>query len=129
LINAKIHFPRWSEVYRRFKEHEYHDIVPPSDPTMRNTNDLEFTNIKRCHLHTIATRTPIMPCLEDIEWVIMNTYIDNRTILNDEGRCIAYYQLSELEKYCRLHQPEKYMITGFVEKFHRDNDIKKSLAS
>jgi hypothetical protein len=50
-------------------------------------------------------------------------------VINDEGKCAASYQASELEKYYRLHELEKYMITSFMEKFHQDYDIKKFLTS
>jgi len=68
-----------------------------------------------------------MPCFEALEWIIKKTYIEKRIVVNDEGRCIASFQPFEIEKYYRLHQPEKYMIISFVEKIHRDNDIKKIL--
>jgi hypothetical protein len=62
LINAQIPFPGWGEVYKIFREEDYLDIVPPSDLSMRNIDDLVFINIRRSHLHTIATRTLVMPC-------------------------------------------------------------------
>jgi hypothetical protein len=38
------------------------------------------------------------------------------------------YCLSALKNYYRLQQPEKYMITRFMEKFHQDHDVRKILA-
>jgi len=129
LINARSHFPIWGEVYRIFRQEYCLDIVPPSDPHMINTDDFVFVNITRSHLHTIPTRTLFMLCSKAIEWVINHTDVDNIVMLIDEGRCIASYQPLEIEKYYRLHQPKKYMITGFVEKIHRENNIKKILES
>jgi hypothetical protein len=59
--------------------------------------------------------------------MIRHTYTENKTVINDERRCIASFKLSELEKYYRFHQLEKYLIICFVEKFHWENDIKNIL--
>jgi hypothetical protein len=85
----QIPFSRWGELYRRLYEEDYANVIPPSDPQMRNVDELVFINIRKSHLHYVATRTLIMPCSKDLDWIIYHTYVKHRTVLNDGGRCIG----------------------------------------
>jgi len=83
-----------------------------------NIDDFVFSDIRRYHLHKLDITTHIISYSNAIEWTIEHTDIENRIVINDEGKCIALFQPYKLEKYYILHQPKKYMITRIVEQFH-----------
>jgi hypothetical protein len=98
LISPQATFPRWGDIYSKFREEDYLDVIPPSDPSIRNIDEFVFSNIRRSHLHIAVVRIPVMPYSKAIEWVIKYINTENKTIFNDEGRCIASFQQFELEK-------------------------------
>jgi len=53
--------PKWGDIFGRFKEGNYPDIVPLSNPSRRNFNVLVYQNIKNLRLHSIAARAPVLP--------------------------------------------------------------------
>jgi hypothetical protein len=128
-IGPKLPFSGWGEVYKRFHDEEYLDVIRPSDSKMRGGNDLVFINIGKSHLHSVATRTTIVPCSYALDWTISHANMEHRTILNEEGICIGSYLPSKLEKYDNLFQLEVHMIIGFVEQFNKECDTKNILSS
>jgi hypothetical protein len=65
---------------------------------MRGVDDLVFINIRKSCLHFVVARTPIMPYLEALDWIIAHADVKHMTILNEEGRCIGSYFPSEIRK-------------------------------
>jgi hypothetical protein len=65
-INPQISFPVWGEIYRRIREEDYPNLVPPSDPNRRNVDDIVFINIRRFFLHIVVARTPIITCSKTV---------------------------------------------------------------
>jgi hypothetical protein len=91
-------FPGWGEIYRRLKDEDYPQVVPPADPDDRDIDDHVFPNIRAAHLHIVGARTAVLPCSEIIEWILNHADTDARTIVNDQGRTIASFQPVDLEK-------------------------------
>lgn len=123
-----------------FHAEYYPDVVPPSDPKMRGADYLVFINIRKSCLYSVAARTRIIPCSEALGWIISHADVENKTILNEQGRCVGSYLPPELEKYYKLLQLEVYMIKallqlevymikGFVDQFNKEYDTKKILSS
>jgi hypothetical protein len=104
-------------------EEYYLDVVPPSDPNMRNAYDLYLINIRISHSHSIVAKAPIMPCYEAVEWIILPT-LEQEMLLVMNG-----YPFSEIENYYRLHELDKHVITRFAKQFHKERDIRKILIS
>jgi len=48
--------------------------------------------------------------------------VENRTVINDQGRCIASFQPSEFEKYSQFYNPDVYMTTARVDNFVNTKD-------
>jgi hypothetical protein len=88
-IDMQLLFPRWSDIYRKFTEKDYLDVLPPGHPIIKNIDEFVFSNIKRSHLHIVSTRALVMPYLEVIEWITTHTDTENIIVINDEGKCIA----------------------------------------
>jgi hypothetical protein len=75
-------FTEWGEIFIRFKEGDYPIVILPSDPCDKYIDVHVFPNIRKYHLHNVVYRTPMIPGLEVIGWIIDHTYVNNITLLN-----------------------------------------------
>ena len=57
-----------------------------------------YKNISRSRLHREATKTPILPCLDVIEWMTKRIDHESRTIINFKGKNVASYQAPMLNQ-------------------------------
>jgi hypothetical protein len=57
-----------------------------------------YKNIIKFGLHWEATRTPVLPCPDVIEWIIQRVDHEKRAILNFEDKSVASYQASVLNQ-------------------------------
>jgi hypothetical protein len=47
----------------------------------------------------VANRTPVLPCIEVLKWIIDLTY-GKKYLFNDEnGGCVRVFLLTEVQKY------------------------------
>lgn len=53
-----------------------------------------YKNIIKSGLHRAAVNTPILPCLDMIEWITRKIDHGNRAILNYENESLASYKAS-----------------------------------
>ena len=58
-----------------------------------------YINIIKSGLLWEATRTPVLPCLNVIEWITWKVDHENREILNFEDKSVASYKVSILIRY------------------------------
>jgi hypothetical protein len=65
-----------------FKDEDYPGTIPHSDPTVREVDDRFFISIHKSLLHYVATREPMFPCLEAIEWIIDRTLVDRGMLID-----------------------------------------------
>ena len=57
-----------------------------------------YKNISKSGLHRAASRTPILPCLDVIEWMTRRIDHESRIILNFEDKNVASYQALVLNR-------------------------------
>jgi hypothetical protein len=69
-IGTKAVFPHWRELFKKISREEFPEYIPHSDPDMRKLDDEVFPNIRLSYLHMVASRTPVLPCIELLQWLI-----------------------------------------------------------
>ena len=57
-----------------------------------------YRNIIKSRLHRATMKTPILPCLDVIEWITRKIDHQHRSILNVEGKVIANYKPSMINQ-------------------------------
>jgi hypothetical protein len=57
-----------------------------------------YKNISKYGQHQEASKTPVLPCLNVIEWMTWRINHESRIILNFEGKHVATYQGPILKK-------------------------------
>ena len=88
-VDNKISF-RWNNLFQAFQYKEF-QVLLQDDPSIELSKGI-YKNISRSRLHRAVAKTPLLPCLDVIEW--MNQRIDHerRTILNFEEKDVASTQ-------------------------------------
>jgi hypothetical protein len=92
-------------------------------------DDEVFPNIQRSNLHRVASRTPVLPCIETLGWIIDHADMVKCTINNEQGECVGVFLPMEVQKYYKLRDPEERLNTDFVVKFYEIHDTSRLLAS
>jgi hypothetical protein len=89
--STQVHIPGWNSLFIKFKDHNYLESTPHSDPDLRVVDDQVFQNIRCSRLHLATTRAPVFPCIEAVEWIINHTNCRNCVINNEKGECIGVF--------------------------------------
>jgi hypothetical protein len=79
--------------------------------------------------HNINSRTPVLPCIEILGWIIDHADTMKCTINNAEGECVGVFLPVEVQKYYKLRDPEERLNIDFVVKFYEYHDTNMLLAS
>jgi len=74
-------------------------------------------NHRRSQLHNVVARPVVVPCAKTIQWIIEHTHIGVKTIINETVRCIASFQVGNLETYYKFHRVELHMNNEWVRDF------------
>ena len=63
-----------------------------------------YKNIIKSGLHRATIKTPILPCLDVIEWITRKINHQHRSILNAEGKVVANYKPSMINQIYHLKE-------------------------
>ena len=63
-----------------------------------------YKNIIKSGLHRATVKTPILSCLDVIEWITRKTDHQHRSILNVEGKVVANYKSSLINQIYHLKE-------------------------
>jgi hypothetical protein len=77
----------------------------------------------------VASWTPVLPCINTLEWIIGHKYADKCLINDVEGNCVGVFLSVEVNKYYKLIEPEVRLNADFMVKFYEIHDIGRLLAS
>jgi hypothetical protein len=91
---------------------------------LREVDDAVFPAIKKSLLHFVASRAPVMPCVELMEWVISHTKAQNCRIVNDKGECIGSFLPQDINTYYKFPDPDESLTKDFVISFYEWYDTK-----
>ena len=87
---------KWNTLFQAFQSKEF-QVILQDDPSTELSTRI-YKNISKSGLHRAATKTPVLPYLDVIEW--MNQRIDHgsRTILNFKENHVDGYQVPMLNQ-------------------------------
>jgi hypothetical protein len=77
----------------------------------------------------VASRTPIFPYIEVIKCLIDHTNTQKCLINDDNGGCVGFFLLVEVQKYYKLRDLEESLNIDFVVKLYEHRDISRVMAS
>jgi hypothetical protein len=87
-ITSKVTLPSWFDLYKKIHYEYFPKFMPHSDPKVREMDDQMFQNIRRSSLYMVVARTPILPCVETLEWIIHHADAEKCLLNNKDGECI-----------------------------------------
>jgi hypothetical protein len=117
------------DLYNKIHHDDFPEFTPHSDPKVRVLDDQVFQNIKWSVLYMVASRTPILPCIETLEWIIHHTNVEKCLINNVDEDCVGILLPVEVRKYYKLREPEVRLNTDFVVEFYNHHNTGQLLAS
>jgi hypothetical protein len=126
---SKVVIPHWGDLYRKINQEDYPGFTPHSNPDIRILDDQVFPNINRSYLNRMDFRTPVLPCIKILGWIIHHAYMVKCTINNAEGECVGVFLPIEVQNYYKLRDPKERLNTYFVVKFYEYHDTNMLLAS
>lgn len=106
------------------KEKAY-PILQPDKP---DPDHQAYANIRRSHLHNVAARPAIFPCVEMVRWIVDHVNLDNRIVVNATGSRIASFQDRDLEECYKFVRPEVALTTDWLAGFSKAKDYQKELS-
>jgi len=77
----------------------------------------------------VASRTPIIPCVETLEWIIHHKNVENCLINNRDGECISIFMPIEVNTYSKIKDVEVMLKNYFVIEFYEHHKTIQLLAS
>jgi hypothetical protein len=67
---SKMVVPHWGDLYRKMIQEDYQEFTPQNNSKIIILDDQVFPNIRRSYLHRVSFRTPVLPCIENLAWII-----------------------------------------------------------
>jgi hypothetical protein len=120
---------QWGDLFNKVNREDYPKFIPHIDPDVRVLDDQVFPNIWRSCLHMVACRTPVLPCIETLSWIINHTDAQKCLINDENGRCVRVFLPTEVQKYYKIRDSEERLNTEFVVKFYEFHDTSRLMAS
>ena len=102
--------------------------MPHSNPEVQILDDELFPNIQRSNLHSVTSRTPVLPNIETLGWIIDHADTVKCTINNEQGECVGVFLPMEVQKYYKLRDTEERLNKDFVVKFYEVHDTSRLLS-
>jgi hypothetical protein len=106
----------WMQIFE-ILEHEVRNC-PDDFGNERTENKLR--DIAEAELHKIATRPKLMPYNDMINWALMNTDVQTRSITNHQKVVVGSFRPEHIQVMYKLSPVSKYIYNAeFVEEFQR----------
>ena len=100
-VDKKVTFT-WNSLFQAFQDKEFQMLLQ-NDVSTELSKEV-YKNIIKSRLHRAAIKTPILPCLNVIEWITRKIDHENRSILNYEDKSVASYKASFLNQMYHLKE-------------------------
>ena len=88
-VDKKVTFT-WNSLFQAFQDKEF-QVLLQDDPSTELSKEI-YKNIIKFGLHRAIAKTPVLPCLNVIEWTTWKVYHESRAILNFEDKRVASYK-------------------------------------
>ena len=92
----------WTALFQAFLDKEF-NVLLQNDASTELNKEIYQNNIKS-GLHRAAMKTLILPCPDVIEWITRKVDHQHRSILNFEGKVVASYKPSVINKMYHLKE-------------------------
>ena len=92
----------WTYLFQAFPDKEF-TMLLQNDASIELSKEI-YQNIIKLGLHRAAMKTPILPCLDVIEWITKNIDHQHRSILNFEGKIVASYKPSMINQMYHIKE-------------------------
>jgi hypothetical protein len=78
----------------------------------------------RCSsLYVVATKTPIFPCFELLEWIIHHVDEEKCLLNNKDGECIDVFLSIEVSMYYKIKYTKVRLHEDFLVMFYESHNI------
>ena len=88
-LEKKVTFT-WNSLFQAFQDKEFQMLLQ-NDVSTKLRKEV-YKNIIMSRLHKAVVKTPVLPCLDVIEWITQKIDHENRSILNSENKSVAIYK-------------------------------------
>ena len=92
----------WTSLFQAFQDREF-VVLLQNDGNNELSKEI-YMNIIKSGLHTTAMNTPVLPCLDVIEWITRKIDHQHQSILNVEGKVVANYKPSMINQMYHLKE-------------------------
>ena len=92
----------WTSLFQAFQDKEFAMLLQ-DDASTKLSKEI-YRNIVKSRLHRDAVKTPILSCLDVIEWITKKIDHQHRSILNFEGIVVAHYNPSMINQMYHLKE-------------------------
>ena len=92
----------WTSLFQAFKDKEF-VVLLQNDSNTELSKEI-YKNIIKSGLHRATVKTPILPCLDVVEWITRKIDHKHRSILNVKGKVVANYNPSMINQIYHLKE-------------------------
>ena len=92
----------WTSLFQEFQDKKLVMLLQ-NDASTRLSKEI-YKNIIKSGLHRVVMKTPVLQCLDVIEWITRKINHQHRSILNIEGKVMANYKPSIVNQMYHLKE-------------------------
>jgi hypothetical protein len=109
----------WMQIFE-ILEHEVMNCPDDFGDEKTDKTGTKLRVIAEAELHKIATRPKLMPYNDMINWALMNTDVQTRSIINHQKVVVGSFRPEHIQVMYKLSPVSKYIYNAeFVEEFQR----------
>ena len=92
----------WTTLFQAFQD-KYFVLLPQNDATTELSKEI-YKNIIKSGLDRATVKTPVLSCLDVIEWITRKIDHQHRSILNAKGKAVANYKPSMINQIYHIKE-------------------------
>jgi len=126
---SKVLLPSYNDLFNKINYSNFLEFAPHNSPEIRTLDAQVFPKIKCPLLHMVASKSHVLPYVEALEWIISHTDDAKCLINDDQGKCVGFFLLVEVNKYYKLRELKVRLNIDFVVAFYDKHNTRKLLES
>jgi hypothetical protein len=92
----------WTSLFQAFQDKEF--VVLLQNDAKNELSKEIYKNIIKLGLHKATVKTPVLPCLDVVEWITRKIDHQHRSILNVKGKYMSNYKSSMINQIYHLKE-------------------------
>ena len=100
-VDQKVTFT-WNSLFQAFQD-KYFQMLLQDDVSTELSKEV-YKNMINSGLHRATVKTPVLPCLDVIEWITRKIDHENQSILNYEDKSVSNYKASVFNQMYHLKE-------------------------